>query len=993
MTNSKADSTQARSAVKSVTLKKAVTSTTDSVKGVLAFPVIGLGASAGGLEALEQFFEAMSVSSGAAFIIISHLDPHHVSLMSELLQNHTSMPVAQIVDATKIKADHVYIIPPNRDLAIVNGILQLLEMHHPRGAKLPINHFFNSLAQDQGANAIGIILSGTGSDGSLGIKAIKAEFGMTMAQSEDSAKYDGMPRSAIATGMVDYVLPPEEMSVQLLAYLSHSKYQAPSAITPMAEMASKALQKIFAILRARTGHDFSQYKKNTIYRRIERRMHVHQIDDMTGYLHYLQESDIEADILFNELLIGVTSFFRDADAFASLKISLISLLESKPEDYTIRIWVTGCSSGEEAYSVAMLMIECMELLKRHFSVQVFGTDIDDKAITIARSGLYSASILSDVSEMRLQRFFIKEEGGNYRIKKNVREMLIFATQNLIKDPPFTKLDLLCCRNLLIYLGPELQKSLFPLFHYSLKPDGVLFLGSSESIGQHTDYFKPLDKKWKIFRSIPSRGVNRPLIDFPASKLGKLTAEFASSDSQQLEEASALQMLEAILQQSDAAPCVIINQACNITYIYGKTGKFLEPAQGKVSVNLLEMLRPGLKKELVEAIHKVSVHKQEVICKGLSVEYNASQLKVDLLVKPILASSAMRGMIMIVFDEVSGKKREQQSKRRVAAKGLTRSIEELEQALIHTREDLQTTIEELETSNEELKSINEELQSTNEELQSTNEELETSKEELQSLNEESTTVNAELQGRIDELSEVNDDMKNLLDSTDIATVFLDSDLCIRRFTPRLTDIIPLGVHDSGRPISHFATALVDVDLAHDAQQVLDDLITREKEIVSQNSKVYLLRLRPYRTVNNVIDGVVITFQDIPGRKRAENVTLQQAHFVEGIVNTVREPLIILNSSLQVVSANASFYATFIVSPNETKGRYIYELGNGQWNIPELIALLEDILPSHSSFESFRVDHTFETIGQCRMLINARRINMVEGDLILLAIENQLTKPYE
>jgi len=952
-------------------------------------PVVGLGASAGGLEALESFFNAMPADSGAAFVVVTHLDPVHVSLMPELLQKHTQMPVIQIHDGINIQPDHVYIIPPNRELSILNGTLQLLDMVHPRGGNLPIDHFFRALAQDQGGNAIGIILSGTGSDGTVGLKAIKAELGMTMVQSEASAKYDGMPRNAIATGVIDYILPAEEMPGQLIAYLSHWAKLPPKELGAHAGNSSDALQKIFVILRARTSHDFSQYKMNTICRRIERRMHVHQLDDIAAYVRYLQESDKEADILFNELLIGVTNFFRDPDAFAALGNALMEMLEQKPADYTVRVWIAGCSSGEEAYSIAMLLIECMEKLSRHFSVQVFGTDIDEHAIAIARSGLYPASILANLSEERLHRFFIRQDDGQYRIKKNVREMLVFAPQDLIKDPPFTKLDLLCCRNLLIYFGAELQQKLLPLFHYSLKDDGILFLGSSESIGQNTDSFIPVNKKWKIFRVVRSPlSMRQPLVFPTLSPANKEAGPIMPDTVQQLEETSAFQMVEAILQQSDAPPCVIINEACNILYVYGKTGRFLEQAQGKVSTNLLEMVRPGLRKDLAEAIHKVAVHKQEISCKGLHVQYNGgAPLVVDLLVKPILESSAMRGMLMVVFDELPEKGGERQPKRRAAAKKPVRSAAELEQELLHVRENLQTSIEELETSNEELKSTNEELQSTNEELQSTNEELETSKEELQSLNEESATVNVELQSRIDDLSDANDDMKNLLDSTEIATVFLDVDICIRRFTPRVTDIIPLSAADTGRPLSHFSTSLLQADLDHEAKLVLGDLVVREQEAVTKDNKAFLIRLRPYRTVANVIDGVVITFQDITGRKRMEKELRRQISLAEGIVNTIREPLLVLDASLRVVSANPAFYATFRVSEKQTQGKFIYDLGNGQWNIPSLRTLLEDILPSSSAFDDFKVDHLFESIGHCSMLINARRINEEQASeerLILLAI---------
>jgi len=857
--------------------------------------IVGIGASAGGLEALVTFFKAMPPRSGAAFVIVAHLDPDHISLMPELLQKHTTMPVAQVNAGIKVQPDHVYIIPPNKDLSILGGTLQLMDLILPRGRNLPIDHFLRSLAQDQSTHAIGIILSGTGSDGTIGLKAIKAELGMTMVQDEASAKYDGMPHSAIATGVIDYILPPEQMPGQLVAYLTHSTYKTPAALLPHEGMTPDALQKIFIILRTRTNHDFSLYKKNTICRRIERRMNVHQLDNIADYVRYMQESDREADILFKELLIGVTNFFRDPDAFESLRRdALMPLLESKPEDYTVRVWITGCSSGEEAYSIAILLIECMESIKRHFSVQIFGTDIDENAIGTARNGLYPASILADVSEDRLRRFFSKEEDGQYRIRKSVREMLVFAPQNLIKDPPFTKLDLLCCRNLLIYLGPELQKKLLPMFHYSLKPEGILFLGSSETIGQNADYFSTLDKKWKIFRAAPSHLKNSPPLEFPRLPSGNLGLETALPESiQQIEEISAFQMVEAILQQSDAPPCAIINEGCNILYIYGKTGRFLEPAEGKVSVNIIEMARTGLKKGLADAIHKVSLHKQAISRKGLHVQHNGGQIIVDLLVKPIMEPGAMRSMFMVVFEEITDAHPEHQTTQ-LRLRRPNRSAAELEHELQSTRENLQTTIEELETSNEELKSTNEELQSTNEELQSTNEELETSKEELQSLNEESATVNAELQSRIDDLSNANDDMKNLLDSTDIATIFLDTDLCIRRFTPRIIDIIPLSISDIKRPISHFAHCLIAIDFTSLAKRVLDNLAIQELEVASKDGKIYFIRMRPYRTVNNVIDGVVFTFQDITARKQIENSLRESEQRFRLLFDLAEDSMVLVNA---------------------------------------------------------------------------------------------------
>ncbi|WP_051957986.1 chemotaxis protein CheB [Desulfobacter vibrioformis] len=829
------------------------------------FPIVGMGASAGGLEAFEAFFSAMPKDSGMAFVLISHLDPTHISLLPDLIQKKTEMAVLLIEDGLQIQPNTAYVIPPNKDVAILNGVLHLMDLPRPRGFNLPIDNFFKSLALDQGANAVCIILSGTGSDGSLGLKQIKGELGMVMVQDEASAKYDGMPRSAIATGFADYVLPVEKMPEALMKYARHAIIEPGNKVGTDEEKFHKALQKIYILLRSHTNQDFSLYKKNTIIRRIERRMNVHQISNINDYVTYLAKSEREVHILFKDLLIGVTGFFRDPEAFDVLQETFLpNLLADKSEDAGVRIWVPGCSTGEEAYSLAIVLQECMEKMNRHFTIQIFATDLDEDAINAARSGLYPVSIASDVHPERIKRFFTREDSF-FRVKKAIREMLVFAPQNLIKDPPFTKLDMLSCRNLLIYLGPELQKKLLPMFYYSLKPDGILFLGSAESVGQETNLFECSDKKWKIFKRQPHQENARPALKFPISAPMEMdnSLEIKIPEAvKRAEEINAFMLVETILQQSDTPPCVIIDEKSDIVYVHGRTGKYLEPAAGRMSSNILEMARPGLKIALTSAIRKAATLRHEVIQNGIDIENNGGFITINLKVKPILEYGAIRGMLMVVFHDVV--KTKQKTTSRVSQKNQT--VIHLEQELQHTRENLQTTIEELETSNEELKSTNEELQSTNEELQSTNEELETSKEELQSLNEESATVNAELQSRIDELSDANDDMKNLLNSTQIGTIFLNMDLNIRRFTDMATRLIPLAVTDIGRPISHFASELRDFQLADHARQVLKDLITQEFEVESQSGQFFRTRIMPYRTMQNVIDGVVVTFEDITEFKK-------------------------------------------------------------------------------------------------------------------------------
>ncbi len=991
----KADSSTSRQpGKKTPAAKKSVTRTAPRRKKHIELPIVGIGASAGGLEALKAFFEAMPEISPAAFVVVSHLDPKHVSLMPELLQHHSEMPVVQVQDGMQVEPGHIYIIPPNYDLYILNGALQLMEMPEKRSATLPIDNFFNALAQDQGANAVGIVLSGTGSDGTKGIKSIKDNFGMVMVQSVASAKYDGMPHSAIETGLADYVLKPEAMPEQLHRYFKFSLNKKKTGLSANEGTAPDALQKIFIILRSRTNHDFSLYKKNTICRRIERRMNVHQLENIADYVRYLQESDSETAILLDELLINVTNMFRDPDAFDVLvNQGLIPLMKERPDDYTFRVWVAGCSSGEEAYSIAISFFESMSKLNRHFQLQLFATDIDEKAIATARQGIYPASIEADVGKERLQRFFIKQDDGSYIIHKMVRETVVFAPQNLIKDPPFTKLDLLCCRNLLIYLGTELQKRLLPIFHYSLKPDGLLFLGTSETIGQFTDSFKALDKKWKLFQKLASSSAKKSILSFPAMPVSRGEMEVVLPDSiQSLEEISAFQLVEAILQQSDAPPCAIIDKANNITYIHGKTGRFLEPAEGKVSVNILEMARHGLKKELSSAIHEARLHKRDVACKSQQVAHDGAYIYVDMLVKPILEPAAMHDMLMVVFEQAQAAGDKLKPAKRLRSKGKARTPVELEQELRFTRENLQSTIEELETANEEMKSTNEELQSTNEELQSTNEELETSKEELQSLNEESVTVNAELQGRMDELSSSNDDMKNLLDSTNIATLFLDGDLCVRRFTSALSELIPLTASDAGRPIHHFSSNLLDTDLSVAAAKVLDDLSVMNKEVTSKGGSVFQMRLRPYRTVNNVIDGVVITFDDITNSKRAEQQAVLAKQFAENIVATIRQPLLLLNKKFIIVTANPAFCSRFSLPLTDVVGESIYTLAARQWDTPELHQLLEEVLPRNAIFEGYRYEHFFEGIGKCSFILNGRKIENAEEEeeeeeeLILLELES-------
>jgi len=843
--------------------KRAVAKAVSSKKRLPSgFPIVGVGASAGGLEALERFLGNMPSDSGMAFVLVTHLAPSHVSMLPDLLKRHTKIEVVQAEDGMKVKPNRVHIIPPNTDMAIMKGALLLSPPLEARGLRLPVDHFFRSLAEDQRERAICVILSGNGTDGTLGLKAIKAECGMAMVQEPNSAKYDGMPRSAIDTGLVDYILPPEKMPQQLILYATHAG-GPPKVPAVVSDALPASLQKIFVMLRSQTGHDFAHYKRNTICRRIERRMHVHQIENINDYLRYLQQTPREADILFKELLIGVTSFFRDPEAFKVLKQHLLKALKERPKDHVLRIWVPGCSGGEEVYSLAILLQECMAELNRTFKVQIFGTDLDNDAIQTARAGLYPASIAGDMSPQRLKRYFMKEEDNTYRISKDIREMVVFAFQNVIKDPPFTKIDLLSCRNLLIYLDADLQRRLLPIFHYALRPNGLLFLGTSESVGSFLDLFSLLDKKWKIFKRKESSFSAEAIVGFPSEAVKPPVPEAEARKEQKIKIVS---VAEQLLLERYAPPCVLINQEGNILYTHGRTGKYLELAQGQARLKVVEMAREGLKHELAAGIRKATATQSGLSLQNLQVKTDGGVQRINVSLKPVRGGPAGEPLLLILFEQQENPK-PLPSKTQGRAKQDSR-VAVLEQDLRSSRESLQTTIEELETSNEELRSTNEELQSTNEELQSTNEELETSKEEMQSLNEELVTVNTELQGKIDELSMASSDLKNLLDSTKIGTIFLDGQLHLKRFTPEAKRVVNLIPSDVGRPLGDISLNMEDVDLVDDAQKVLDTLVFREREVKTKDGQYFLMRMMPYRTSERVIDGVVMTFTNLTEHKQLE-----------------------------------------------------------------------------------------------------------------------------
>jgi len=955
--------------------------------------IVGIGASAGGLEAYDEFFRSMPADSGVAFVLIQHLDPDHPSRLAEIIQRSTDMLVVEATDEMPVLPNRVHIIPPNRDMAIFHGVLQLSFPDQPRGQRMPIDAFFRSLADDQGEQAVGIILSGTGTDGTLGLRAIVGAGGLSLVQSPPSAKYDGMPSSAIKAGYAARVLAAEDMPEALLSDIRHisrhKQTRQPVTATTTAT-ATSGLNRILMLLRALTGHDFSQYKKSTIGRRIERRMSQHDLADMDIYARYLKENPAEIQALFKELLINVTSFFRDPEAFAILKQEILPLLaNNKPEGYVFRIWVAGCASGEEAYSLAIVLREFMEENHCEFKVQLYATDLDDDAIIFARTGVYPPNIAQDVQPDRLLRFFVKEDTG-YRVKKDIREMVVFAVQSVIKDPPFTKLDLLCCRNLMIYLEPDLQNRLIPAFHYALKPGGVLFLSPSESTGNHPELFTAQNRKWKFYRALHSPTSTRLVMNSGMSWTADGTGKPPEDAMKMVKEINLAELTRRVLLQSYAPASVLTDLKGTILYVHGDTGKYLRPAPGQATLNVVDMAREGLQLDLRASILHAASQGTATLSHDVSIKSNGEFHVVNFSLRPLLDAEAGESLLLISFQELPGAiavkpKRGQRSVNSVEAA----RIAVLERELAYTKENLQATIEEQQASNEELKSTNEEMQSTNEELQSTNEELETSKEDLQSVNEELLTVNAELQAKIEQLAGMQNDMKNLLDNLNIGTIFLDENLVIRRFTREAAKVYRLIATDEGRPLGDIKSHLEEKDLLTHAQAVLDSLIPYESELRTEDGAWYLTRIQPYRTLDNVIQGVVVTFTDISKRVAAEAAAQLARDLADGIVETVRDPLLVLDADLRIICASRSFSRDFQVSPEHIAGRTIYEVAEQQWNIPELHSLLDTILPGEQHFEGYSVEHEFPQLGRRKLLINARRIAAHGGDtqLILLAIQDQ------
>ena len=882
-------------------------------------PVAGIGASAGGLAAFKTFFKNMPEDSGMAFVLVPHLDPSHQSLMVDLLSRQTTMPVCEIQNGMSIDRNHVYVIPPAKYLSVQNDHLSLSTPPEPSRLDTAIDYFLRSLAQDQQERAIGIILSGTSSHGSVGLQAIKANGGMVMVQRPDTAEYDAMPQNAIKTGIVDYILSPAEMPATLSRYVQHAYVSGAWAPLDPAPTELEQLDRVLGLLKAHTKYDFRYYRKNMILRRVQRRMGLNQIDQLVNYSEFLRKKPDEASNLLRDLLIGVTGFFREPEAYRILQQRVIpQWIKRKDDEQYIRIWIPGCATGEEAYSLAMLIVEAYTEAHTPLKLQIFASDIDETALEFARHGLYPVSAAADIPPERLRRFFTLT-GSHYQVNKQIRELVVFAEQNLISDAPFSKLDLISCRNLLIYLEPEVQQKVISLFHFALNEDGHLFLGSSETVGRHVDLFETVSKKWRVFRRVgPTR---RDIVDFPVTSGFKLAGLSPSPvNTRGTPDINFAELTRRHLLDDYAPASVLISRKYEVLYFQGPTGDFLEAPTGQPTHDLIAMSRQGLPTKLRAACHKAIQNEQLVSDSSARVKHNNHWQPCIITVKPIIEPKQAEGLLLVTFQKLDIKDAESGLETEASPVEESSLVRQLEYELKVTRDDLQSTIEDMESSNEELKASNEEIMSMNEELQSANEELETSKEELQSLNEELSTVNSQLQDKVDELDNAHNDMSNLLNSAEIATLFLDTDLCIRQFTSATGKLLGLLSSDIGRPISTFATDFSSSDMLQDAARVLQNLTPLENEFHVSSGAYYLRRIQPFRTADNRIEGLVITFFNITRRVEGE----QQSRRMATILHDSDDAITLLDLDGKISAWNRGAEKLYGYTEAEAQKMTIYDL---------------------------------------------------------------------
>ena len=970
------------------------------------FPIVGVGASAGGLEAFSQLLTALPEDVGVAIVFVQHLSPLHESALPELLTASTNMPVVQVTDSMPIEANRVHVIPPGFHLSIEDGHLRLTPRPLGREQHLPIDAFFRSLADHAQSHAIGVVLSGTSSDGAAGLREIKAVGGITLAQDPKTAKYDGMPRAAIATDAVDLVLPPQEIALELERLIKHPLVRHVKPKRSQDEMAvgEEHLHRIFALLRSATGVDFTHYKQPTIRRRLQRRMVLHKITGVDQYIQFLKQRPEEVHALYSDILIHVTRFFREPVSFEALTGTVFpSILAQRHPEEPIRIWVPGCATGEEPYSIAIALLEFLGDHAAGIPIQIFATDISDAAVEFARAGVYAESISEDVSPERLRRFFNRSDGG-YRISKTVRDLCVFARQDITRDPPFSRLDLIVCRNVLIYLGPVLQKKVMSVFHYALKSVGYLMLGTAETVGASADLFAVTDKRHRLYtKKVAAVRTDLAFAPVNHSEHGAVIPERVriggGSHDHGRPAHSVHNEANRIVLDRFAPPGVIINDDLQIVQFRGQTGRYLEPAPGEASLNLLKMAREGLLHGLRSALTDARRSNAAARREGLRVKFNGQIHDVSVDVFPIEGSPEGRHFL-VLFDDRSAaaaealavvdapaqkaRKGKGKSKKSSAAAQQEQRVQRLQEELAASREYLQSIIQDLEAANEELQSANEEILSSNEELQSTNEELDTAKEELQSTNEELNTVNEELHNRNEELSRANSDLTNLLASVQIAIVMVAGDLRVRRFTPMAEKVLNLIPTDVGRPISDIKPNIDCPDLENMISDAINHVTTVEREVRDRQGMWYLLRIRPYKSTENKIDGAVLALLDTDGsRARGEDAATRQ--LADALMDFAGRPLLVLDGEHRVRKVSQDFAEDFGVEPTGVEGKSVYAMADG-WDTPQLHKLVEELVPKEANIDHYELPHGNGESGR-KLHVSARRLPAGDGldSLTVLAFE--------
>ncbi|HEX4406540.1 MAG TPA: chemotaxis protein CheB [Polyangia bacterium] len=962
------------------------------------FPVVGVGASAGGLDAFSALLRRIPVDARLAVVLVQHLSPKHKSHLPKLLENATTLPIRQAKDRMRIEPGHVYVIPPDARMSVIDGKLRVGRRPSDASQYTPLDHFLRSLADVYVERSIAVVLSGTASDGAAGVTAVKAAGGITFAQDPEEAKFDGMPRAAIATGAIDLVLPTARIAAELVRLSRHPFLLAERAAPEgrqtdatdegaAAADPSVSYHEVFGALKKVMGVDFTHYKLPTISRRIQRRMVLRRTPDLAAYVRLLQSQRDEVEALYEDLLIHVTSFFREPEAFDVLKTRVFpKLLAAREADAPIRIWVPGCSSGEEVYSVAIALTELLDARGEIVPFQIFGTDVSQKMIDKARAAVYPTATTRDLDPGRLRRFFSEVDGG-FRITKTIRERCVFSRQDLTRDPPFSRLDLVVCRNLLIYLGYPLQRKVMAVFHFGLRASGFLMLGRSETTAAHDGLFALYDKRFKIYEK--KTGAFKAPLDLSGGDLKLAPPEARPSSSKSgptgLREDSATNEMSRLLVDRYGPPGVLVDRDLRVVRTHGRTGRYLELPTGEAKLNLLQMVRPGLLFGVRAAVREAQKGGVRVRKEGLEVRADGDAFAVDVDVTPVGSGTARH--LLVLFEEPSAAatsapvSKSTGRRRGVMLTSPADTVKRLEAELIANREYLHTIIEDLETANEELQSANEEVLSSNEELQSSNEELETAREELQSSNEELSTVNEELQSRNEEMSRVNDDLLNVLANIRVAIVMVSSDLRIRRFTPAAEKMLNLIPTDVGRPIGHVKPNIDAPNLEATIVEVIRSVSPRELEVSDPEGNAYSVQIRPYRSLEGKIEGAVLTVVDVAALRVARECA-------EAIMGSVSEPVLLLDASLRVMHANPAFYEAFRTTRAETDGTFIYDLGNGQWDVADLRTLLQDVLPARKNFAGFVIEHAFPSIGRTRMVVDGRRIessNAADGVILLIMRE--------